>query len=123
MTTNSAPSDAYQVMQRIFDEGFAVGNDSIVDEVCAPDLLEHQFGTSGIGAEAIEHVKASIRDVHGAFPDIRFTIEDSVESGDVIWVRVRGKRDGLRALLRPPERPADRFHRHRHRQGRRSPDC
>ena len=102
MTTNSAPSDAYRVMQRIFEEGFAIGNDSVVDEVCAPDLLEHQFGTSGVGAEAIEHVKASIRDVHGAFPDIRFTIEDSVESGDVIWVRVRGNGTASGPYFGPP---------------------
>jgi hypothetical protein len=29
-----------------------------------------------------------MRDVHRAFPDIKFTIEDAVESGDTIWVRV-----------------------------------
>jgi predicted ester cyclase len=108
MTKKSPPSDAYRVMQRIFDEGFATGNDSIVDEVCAPDLLEHQFGTSGTGAEAIEHVKASIRDVHGAFPDIRFTIEDSAESGDVIWVRVRGNGTATGPFFGPPSgRPID----------------
>jgi len=79
------------VMERIFAEGFATGNAAIVDEVCSADLVEHQFGLAGSGAEAVEHVKAAIRDVHGAVPDIAFAIEDSVESGDTIWVRVRGR--------------------------------
>src|SRR5689334_20618816 len=60
-------SEAYRVLERIFDEGFATGNDAIVDEICSPDLVEHQFGTAGQGAEAIAHVKAAIRDVHGRY--------------------------------------------------------
>ena len=101
-------SEAYRVLERIFDEGFATGNDAIVDEVCSPDLVEHQFGLAGQGAEAIAHVKAAIRDVHGAVPDISFTIEDSVESGDVIWVRVRGRGTATGPFFGPPSgRPVD----------------
>ena len=101
-------SVAYQVLQRIFDEGFAIGNDAIVDQVCSPDLVEHQFGTAGRGAEAIAHVKAAIRDVHRAVPDIAFTIEDSVESGDTIWVRVRGRGTATGPFFGPPSgRPVD----------------
>jgi predicted ester cyclase len=93
---------AYRVLQRIFEEGFATGNDAIVDEVCSPDLVEHQFGTAGRGAEAIAHVKAAIRDVHAAMPDLRFTIEDSVETGNVIWVRVRGQGTATGPFFGPP---------------------
>ena len=111
-TTDAAPatsrSEAYRVLERIFDEGFATGNDAIVDEICSPGLVEHQFGTAGQGAEAIAHVKASIRDVHGAFPDISFTIEDSAESGDIIWVRVRGRGTATGPFFGPPSgRPVD----------------
>jgi predicted ester cyclase len=102
MSEKSNRSEAYEVLQRIFDDGFAIGNDSVVDEVCSPDLVEHQFGTSGVGAEAIAHVKAAIRDVHRAVPDIRFTIEDSVESDDVIWVRVRGEGTATGPFFGPP---------------------
>ncbi len=108
--TQPAPdqSVAYQVLQRIFDEGFAIGNDAIVDQVCSPDLVEHQFGTAGQGAEAVAHVKAAIRDVHRAVPDIAFTIEDSVESGDTIWVRVRGRGTATGPFFGPPSgRPVD----------------
>jgi predicted ester cyclase len=111
-TTDAAPatsrSEAYRVLERIFDEGFATGNDAIVDEICSPDLVEHQFGLAGGGAEAIAHVKAAIRDVHGAFPDISFTIEDSAESGDIIWVRVRGRGTATGPFFGPPSgRPVD----------------
>lgn len=95
-------SEAFSVIQRIFDDGFAVGDDAVVDEVCSPDLVEHQFGTSGTGAEAIAHVKAAIRDVHGAVPDISFTIEDCVESGDVIWVRVSARGTATGPFFGPP---------------------
>ncbi|HEU5386172.1 MAG TPA: ester cyclase [Streptosporangiaceae bacterium] len=101
-------SEAYRVLERIFDEGFAAGNDAIVDEICSPDLVEHQFGLAGGGAEAIAHVKAAIRDVHRAVPDIKFTIEDAVESGDVIWVRVRGRGTATGPFFGPPSgRPID----------------
>ena len=101
-------SAAYQVLERIFDEGFATGNDAIVDEVCSPDLVEHQFGTAGRGAEAIAHVKAAIRDVHRAVPDISFTIQDAVESGETIWVRVRAQGTATGPFFGPPSgRPVD----------------
>ncbi len=109
MNTSSAePSAAYRALQRIFDEGFATGNDAIADEVCTPDLVDHQFGTAGRGAEAIAHVKAAIRDVHAAVPDLTFSIEDWVQDGDVIWVRVRGRGTATGPYFGPPSgRPVD----------------
>lgn len=93
-----------EVMRRMFDEGFATGNDAVVDELCSLDLVEHQFGLAGAGAEAIAHVKAAIRDVHGAIPDMRFTMEDTVVDGDVVWVRVRGRGTNTGAFFGPPSR-------------------
>lgn len=64
--------------------------------------MEHQFGLAGGGAEAIAHAKAAIRDVHRAVPGISFTIEDAVESGDVIWVRVRARGTATGPFFGPP---------------------
>jgi len=89
-------------MQRIFDEGFATGDTAVVDELCSPDLVEHQFGTAGVGAEAVQHVKAAIGDVHRAIPDVHFTIEDAVESDDTIWVRVRAQGTASGPFFGPP---------------------
>src|SRR5690242_4264688 len=68
--TTQTGSAALLAMRRIFDEGFATGETAVVDEVCSPDLVEHQFGMAGVGSDAVEHVKAAIRDVHRAFPDV-----------------------------------------------------
>lgn len=88
MTTVQTQSDAYGVMRRMFEEGFSTGNGAVVDELCSPQLIEHQFGLAGGSpAEALQHVKDAMRDVHRAVPDIRFVIEDFVQSGDTIWVR------------------------------------
>ena len=101
-------SPAFTVMRRIFEEGFATGETAVVDELCAPDLVEHQFGLAGTGDEAIQHVKGAIRQVHAATPDMSFTIEDAVESGDTIWVRVRAQGTATGPFFGPPSgRPVD----------------
>jgi len=98
----------YQVMRRIFEEGFAAGDTSVVDELCSPGLVEHQFGLAATGAPAREHLKAAIRDVHRAVPDISFTIEDSAEQGDKIWVRVRARGTATGPFFGPPSnKPID----------------
>ena len=106
MTTTETA--AVRVLRRMFDEGFSTGDDAIVDELCSADLVEHQFGLAGAGAAAIAHVKAAIRDVHGMAPDLRFTIEDTVEAGDVIWVRARGRGTATGPFFGPASgRPLD----------------
>jgi predicted ester cyclase len=101
-TAHATRSTAYVVMQRMFDEGFATGDPAVVDELCSPDLVEHQFGTAGVGADAVQHVRESVQDVHRAVPDIAFTIEDAVESGDTIWVRVRARGTASGPFFGPP---------------------
>jgi predicted ester cyclase len=101
-------SSALTVMRRMFEEGFATGDTAVVDELCAADLVEHQFGMAGVGAEAIRHVKDAIRDVHKVIPDLSFTIEDAVERGDTVWVRVRVQGTATGPYFGPPSgRPVD----------------
>ena len=102
LETTTDRSAAYLLLQRMFDEGFATGNVDIVDELCAPDLVEHQFGMAGTGAEAIAHLKDAIRQVHAATPDMSFTIEDAVESGETIWVRVQARGTATGPFFGPP---------------------
>src|SRR5947209_3208142 len=83
-------STALAALTRMMNDGFAAGNPDVVDELLGPDCIEHQFGLEGVGASAIAHVKAAIADVHGALPDLSFTLEDSVEAGDTAWARFRG---------------------------------
>ena len=99
----NSPSVALSLMERIFAEGFATGNADVVDAVCSPDLVEHQFRpTDGPAMSAIEQVKDAIRSLHRAVPDISFTIEDAVEQGDKIWVRVRAQGTASGPFFGPP---------------------
>lgn len=93
---------ALTVMRRIFEEGFATGDTAVVDEVVSPDLVEHQFGLAGTGADAVSHVKDAIRRVHRAVPDMVFTIEDAVHTGDTVWVRVQGRGTATGPYFGPP---------------------
>jgi predicted ester cyclase len=105
MTDNN---DRRALLQRMFDEGFSTGDGDIVDELCSADLVEHQFSLAGRGGTAIDNIKAAMRDVHATVPDIAFTIEDSVEQGDQIWVRVRGRGTATGPFFGPPSnRPVE----------------
>jgi predicted ester cyclase len=80
----------------------------VVDELCSPELVEHQFRMGGSAAGVLQHVKDAMREVHHAVPNIRFSIEDSVESDDTIWVRVRARGTATGPFCGPPSgRPVD----------------
>jgi predicted ester cyclase len=100
--TNRRPAAALSVIGRILHEGFAGGNDAVADELCSPDLVEHQFGLAATGARAVENLKRAMRSLHASVPDVTFTIEDSVEAGDTIWVRARATGTASGPLLGPP---------------------
>jgi len=102
MVITQAEPTALRVMERMLVEGFAAGRTDVVDELCSPDLVEHQFGLSGTGAEAIAKVKKGMTDVHTAMPDLRFSIEDWTEHDDVIWVRAEGSGTNTGPFLGPP---------------------
>ena len=84
------------VLARIMREGFMTGDADLVDELVAPDLVEHQFGLDGSGADAIDHVKAAIRDVHAMMPDATAELADWALAGDTAWCRfeVHGTQTG-----------------------------
>ncbi len=108
--TKRADADLLLPLRRMFDEGFATGNAAIVDELCAPDLVEHQFGLAGRGEAALAHVRSAIEDLHRMVPDGMFTLEDSVVSGDMVWIRARLRGTATGPFFGPPSgRPVDVF--------------
>lgn len=90
------------VLERILHEGFAAGDADLVDELCSPDLVEHQFGLAGTGEQARAQVKAAIRQVYAIMPDVVYTVEDSVTVGDTVWVRGRARGTATGAFFGPP---------------------
>ena len=102
MTITQSISPAAAVVERMLHEGFAAGNPDIVDELCAPDLIEHQFGLSGVGPAAIEKVKRGIQTVHAAFSDLRFTVADIAQNADTVWIRAEVTGTHTGPFLGPP---------------------
>ena len=103
----SLHTDATSVMRRMLD-AFAAGETDVVEELCAPDLVEHQFGMTGVGVEAISNLKAASRELRSTVPDISIAIEDAVESGDTVWVRAHARGTAAGPFFGPPSgRPVD----------------
>ena len=101
-------SPAVTVLVRMMIEGFGAGNPDVVEELLSPNAIEHQFGLAGSGADAVAHVKAAVVDVHRSFPDMTFTLEESVESGDTVWARFRGTGTATGPFFGPPSgRPVE----------------
>lgn len=108
VSSRSEWPEGVEVLRRILDEGFAAGDPAAVDELCSPDLVEHQFGLEATGPEAIAHLKEAVRQVHEMAPDIRYTIDDWSQRGDVTWVRVRATGTMTGSFFGPPSgRPLD----------------
>ncbi|TRW42895.1 ester cyclase [Georgenia yuyongxinii] len=104
----ATPPPGLDLFRRLLDEGFAAGRTEVVDEVCSPDFLEHQFGLEGAGAEGLETLRTAMRQVHRATPDIRYTVEDWAERGDTLWVRLRARGTNTGPFMGPPSgRPVD----------------
>jgi predicted ester cyclase len=101
-TSTRAGTAALRIMERMLHEGFAAGRTEVADELCSPDLLEHQFGLAGTGQEAIAKVKQGMETVHTAFPDLRLTVEDWTQTGDTIWVRAEGVGTNTGPFMGPP---------------------
>jgi predicted ester cyclase len=109
LSQSTATATASVVVERMLHEGFEAGNPDIVDELCSPDMIEHQFGLSGVGASAIEKLRRGIQTVHAAFSDLRFTVADVAQSGDTVWVRAEVTGTHTGPFICPPTGKPVRF--------------
>jgi steroid delta-isomerase-like uncharacterized protein len=75
-----------ELVRRLIEEVFNRGNMSLIDEVVAPDFVEHEELPPGIppGREAPKQMTAMMR---SAFPDFKATIDDIMAEGDKVVVR------------------------------------
>jgi predicted ester cyclase len=66
------------------------GNDAIVDELCAPDYVDHSPPLPGMppGNAGVRQANAALRD---AFPDTVHILEDQIAEGDMVVTRLRGR--------------------------------
>ncbi len=75
------------LLRRTYEEWFNQGNLTNVDELIAPECINHEVppGMNNRGPESIHQVVMMLR---SAFPDLHFTIEELVAEGDTVAARV-----------------------------------
>jgi predicted ester cyclase len=88
MTVSSVPVAEANIatFRRAIEEGWSRGNAAVINELFAPDFVEHQAGIAP-GRDGVLGASAAL---HAAFPDLRLTFEDVTATGDRVWARLRG---------------------------------
>jgi steroid delta-isomerase-like uncharacterized protein len=83
------------IARRFLEEAFNSGNLAVVDELVAPEFVNHDAALPE-PATGIEATKASIKGYRDAFPDLRLTIEQQVAEGEYVTTRwsARGTHQG-----------------------------
>ena len=79
-------TDMKTQLERIPLEVFNQGNFGLIDELIAPDFVEHS-AQPGVPPTR-EGFKQFAMAYRSAFPDLRYTVEDSIEAGDKIVHRL-----------------------------------
>ena len=79
-------TDMKHTAERIPLEVLNTGNFGLLDELLAPEFVDHT--PIGGVAPTREGLKASAQALRTAFPDLRYTIEDSIAYGDQIVHRL-----------------------------------
>jgi predicted ester cyclase len=82
------PNANSAIVHRWFQELWNEGNMNIIDELASPDAIGYgQIEQDG--RIDMEQFRALFLSLRSAFPDIKFTIEQTVAEGDMVVVRWR----------------------------------
>lgn len=72
------------IMRRIFEEVFNEGNLDLLDELVAPEFVNHAAPGAPRGPEPVKQLVAMLRN---AFPDQHISIEDMIAEDDKVVMR------------------------------------
>ena len=89
-------ADTYRaVVQRLFDEVWEQGNVAAIDEIFAPEYIDHG-APPGIPNRGPENHKRLLAMLRSAFPDINNTLEEVIVEGNKVAFRntLRGTHQG-----------------------------
>ena len=83
-------TDAQKALVRRWFAETDRGNDAIVDELCAPDYIDHSPPLPGMpeGSAGVRRANAALR---AAFPDTVHIVEDQIAEGDKVVTRLRAR--------------------------------
>jgi len=86
------------LLLRLIDESFNRGDTSVIDEIVAADLKEHQRGNSG-GPDGVKELVAVLRTW---FPDFNMAVRDTAAVGDMVWARFTASGTNLGPVMGKP---------------------
>lgn len=86
--------DLKALTRRFYEEAINQGRLEVVDELCAPDFVDHEE-FPGLTPDR-DGVKQFITIFRSAYPDLRFDIDDLLLEGDKVVIRamIRGTQKG-----------------------------
>jgi predicted ester cyclase len=73
--------------RRLIEVGMGQGDLSVLDELMAEDIIEHQRGNHA-GREGAREVSATL---HRWMSDFSLTVEDVAVAGDTVWTRNKAR--------------------------------
>jgi predicted SnoaL-like aldol condensation-catalyzing enzyme len=77
------------LFRQIIERGFNQGDLTVADEICSEALVEHEYLAPATRGASI--LKGQIAAARASVSGLQLTIEDYVETGDTIWVRMRAR--------------------------------
>jgi len=85
-----------RIVRRLFEEVMNRGNLALLDELVAPDYVDHDPANPPDLPPGREGLKQLISGYRAAFPDMQMTIEEQVAEGDKVVTRwtTRGTHKG-----------------------------
>jgi steroid delta-isomerase-like uncharacterized protein len=78
-----AADDNKAVLRRIYEDVFNRGDVGAADDLLAPDVVDHTFGSQGL-----ESTKRFFTDLLEAFPDFHAEVHDVIGEGDLVASRI-----------------------------------
>ena len=76
------------VASRWYEEVFNAGKIELIDELFAPNFVDHDPSNPLPGLDGVRQLVSMYR---GAFPDLRLTVEDEITEGDKVVTRFTGR--------------------------------
>ena len=87
-------ADYKELAQRWYSEVMSQGKAEVIDELCAPDFVDHN-PLPGTTAD-LAGLKDFVAQIRAAFPDMQMSADDMIAEGDQLAVRstLRGTHQG-----------------------------
>jgi len=76
------------LVHRWFEEVWNQGREETIDELFAANGIGYGLGDADVTLRGPADFKPFVRNLRGALPDIRMTIEDIIAEGDKVTVRI-----------------------------------